>query len=287
MKTLRAIVAYEAGAVLGEGPVWDADLGLLHFVDIKGRAVHAFHPVSGAVRSYSFDDYMCWLVPHRDGGYLAGTRRGIARAWFGQAPCVQALDVPLDLPPGVRLNDAKVHPDGSVWFGTMHDTEPQRAEGELFRLGPDLSLSVQDQGIHICNGPAFSADGRQMLHSDSLRGQTFSYDIRDGVAGQGTLWRSFSDDEGAPDGMTFDSEGALWVACWGSGCVRRLLPDGSCDQVIELPVSQPSSVAFGGPDLRTLFITTASEGLEGREPMAGALFAARVEIPGMLPAAFG
>ncbi len=287
MKTLRAIVAYEARAILGEGPVWDADHGLLHFVDIKGRAVHAFHPGSGAVRRYSFDDYMCWLVPHRDGGFLAGTGRGIARAWFGGPPSVQALDVALDLPPGVRLNDAKAHPDGSVWFGTMHDTDPQRAEGELFRLGPDLRLGVQDQGIHICNGPAFSADGRLMLHSDSLRGQTFCYDVRDGVAGLGTVWRTFGEDEGAPDGMCFDSEGGLWVACWGAGRVLRLLPDGSCDQAIELPVSQPSSVAFGGPDLRTLFITTASEGLAGREPMAGALFAARVETPGMPPVAFG
>lgn len=287
MKTLRATVACKAGAVLGEGPVWDADRGLLHFVDIKGKGVHAFHPGSGAVRRYSFDDYMCWLVPHCEGGYLAGTRRGIARAWLGQCARLEALDIALDLPPGVRLNDAKVHPDGSVWFGTMHDTEPQRAEGELFRLGPDMSLSVQDQGMHICNGPAFSADGRLMLHNDSLRGQTYRYDIRGGAAGEGTLWRSFSEAEGAPDGMCFDSEGGLWVACWGAGLVRHLLPDGSCDQVIELPVSQPSSVAFGGPDLRYLFITTVSEGLQGREPMAGALFAARVEIPGLLPAAFG
>jgi D-xylonolactonase len=287
MKTLRAFAAYNAAAILGEGPVWDAANGLLKFVDIKGRAVHAYHPGSGAVRRYRFDDFVCWLVPHRDGGYLAGLRRGIARAWFGQSARMEPLDVALDLAPGVRLNDAKAHPDGSVWFGSMHDSEPQRAEGELFRLAPDLTVSVQDQGIHICNGPAFSADGRRMLHNDSLRGQTYSYEIQGGRAGAPTLWRSFGDGDGAPDGMCFDSEGGLWVACWGAGCVRRLLPDGSCDQLIELPVSQPSSVAFGGRDLRTLFITTASEGLHGSEPTAGALFAARVEIPGLPAAAFG
>lgn len=287
MKPVRAFPVYNAAAILGEGPVWDRAGGLLHFVDIKGMAVHALHPASGAVRRYKFNDYICWLVPHRDGGFMAGLGRSIVRARFGQSMQLEALDIPLDLPPGVRLNDAKAHPDGSLWFGSMHDSEPQRAQGELFRLDPALSLSVQDQGIHICNGPAFSADGSCMLHNDSLRGQTYRYRIRDGRAGAPELWRSFDASEGAPDGMCFDSEGGLWVAFWGAGCVRRLLPDGSVDQVVELPVSQPSSVALGGPDMRTLFITTASEGLHGREPGAGTLFAARVSVPGLPAVAFG
>jgi D-xylonolactonase len=287
MKIQPATMVYNAAAQLGEGPVWDAASSTLYFVDIKGCAVHAYRPDSGGARRYAFDDYMCWLAPRRDGdGFIAGTRRGLVRAWFDDEARIVPLPVVLGLPPGVRLNDAKVHPDGSLWFGSMHNADPQRPDGQLFRLAPNFALSEQDRGIHICNGPAFSADGRHMFHNDSLLRRTFSYDIADGVAGPARQWRSFSEQEGSPDGMCFDSEGGLWIACWGSACVRRYRPDGSCDHVVTLPTSQASSLAFGGPDLCTLFITTAAEGMQGCE-QAGNLFAVRVSIPGLPPAAFG
>jgi sugar lactone lactonase YvrE len=287
-KRYEAECVLPIAATLGEGPLWDAPSGTLYFVDIKGCTLHAFHPARQACSSYYLPDYVCWLVPQRDGdGFMAGLRRGLARVWFEPEWRVETLDVGLDLAPGVRLNDAKVHPDGSLWFGSMHNTEPECPLGRLFRLTPDLRLSEQASEIHICNGPAFSLDGTRMYHNDSLLGRTYAYPIENGKLGPADLWRVCAPEQGSPDGMCIDSEGGLWIAHWGAGCVRRLLPDGRCDSVVHVPVSQVSSVALGGPDLRTLYITTAAEALDGREPLAGGLFAARVDVAGRLPAAFG
>ncbi len=250
MRSQHAEPIYAASAALGEGPLWDAASGTLYFVDIKSSAVHAYQPASGKTQRYQFEDYMCWLLPRRDGdGFMAGTRRGLARLWLDQDKGQQLLLEPVGatpvLPAGVRLNDAKVHPDGSLWFGSMHDEQPELRKGELYRLGPDLDVSMQAEHLHICNGPAFSRDGSIMFHNDSLAGITYQHAVSKGRAGPARLWKAFTPQEGSPDGMCMDSEGGLWIAFWGASCVRRFLPDGSCDRLVQVSASQVSSVAFG------------------------------------------
>ncbi|MCG2586794.1 SMP-30/gluconolactonase/LRE family protein [Massilia sp. TS11] len=281
MLSLQAQCVLPLGATLGEGPLWQPELQRLLFVDIKGQRLHAYTPADGAHQTWDFPDYVCWVAPRSDGdGLMLGLRRAVARLWLEAVPRWQLLDLPLALAPDVRLNDAKVHPDGSLWFGSMNNRDVQRADGRLFQLRAG-QLHEHARDIHICNGPAFSPDGRVMFHNDSLRGRTDRFVLPDGAP---QLWRQCGPDDGSPDGMTVDSAGQLWVAYWGAGCVLCHGPDGAVRARVDLPVSQPSSVAFGGPDLRTLFITSATEGLATPEPLAGGLFAVRVEVPG-LPAA--
>ncbi|MGZ3181402.1 MAG: SMP-30/gluconolactonase/LRE family protein [Telluria sp.] len=293
-RTYDATCVWPAQALLGEGPLWSAAEGRLYFTDIMGARLHAYSTASGERRTWDMPDYLCWLVPRRDGdGFVAGLRDRVVRLWLEPALRIEPLDLPLGLADGVRLNDAKADAHGHLWFGSMHNTEKHRPLGRLFRLSPALELSEHASGIHICNGPAFAPDAERMLHTDSLKGEVYAFplDAAGAPARQHQLWRAFQEGEGSPDGMTFDREGGLWIAQWGAGRVCRYRPDGSIDAVVRVPVSQPSSCAFGGPDLSTLFITSAREDLGpdqlGSEPLAGALFAVQVEAPGLPPAHFG
>ncbi len=200
---------WEANAQLGEGPLWVAEQNRLYFVDLKNQALHALDATSGARRSWAMPDYICWLVARRDGdGFMAGLRDGIARVWLEPELRIDYLHRPFPAGSGLRMNDAKADSAGRIWAGSMHNTDYAQAIGLLFRLDADLSLTVADDGYHICNGPAFSNDGATMYHTDSYEGRTYAYPLAaDGTPGAPRLWRQFGEGEGSPDGMTVDSEG--------------------------------------------------------------------------------
>lgn len=285
---------WSVGAELGEGPLWVAEQQRLYFVDIKAGKLHAFEPTSGRQRSWNVPGYICWIVARRDGdGFMVGLRDAIARLWLEPEVRMDKLDLDIALAPDVRFNDAKVDRFGSIWAGSMHNLDYGQAAGRLFRMGPELDVSIAEQGLHICNGPAFSLDGATMYHTDTYRGQVCAYPIDShGRAGAARLWRQFDQAaEGGPDGMCTDAEGGLWIAQWGGARVCRYLPDGSLSATVHLPVSQPSSCTFGGPNLRTLYITSARQELTraqlAREPLAGALFAVDTGIPGAPAYRFG
>ncbi|MFD5650174.1 SMP-30/gluconolactonase/LRE family protein [Streptomyces sp. NPDC127039] len=159
----------------------------------------------------------------------------------------------------------------------------------LYRTGPDGSVARVFDGITIPNGPAFDRNGTTgttMYLADSARGlvRRYSVDPRDGDLGEGEEFARVT--EGSPDGMTVDAEGALWTAVWGAGEVRRYLPDGTPATVLRLPVTQPAGVCPGGDDGHTLYVTTARVGLTVPGPLDGAVFRARVEVPGLPTAAY-
>jgi sugar lactone lactonase YvrE len=166
------------------------------------------------------------------------------------------------------------------------DNRERAARGSLYRLDPDRSLTAIDGGYRVTNGPAFSPDGRTMYHSDTANQVTYAFDIDEqGNAAGRRIFIQFGKGDGYPDGMTVDAEGCLWIAFWDGWCVRRIAP--SSERLLELPVpvQRPTSCAFGGSDLKTLFITSASRDLEGtdlaRQPLAGGLFAAEVGVQGI------
>ena len=224
---------------------------------------------------------------------MAGLRDGIARVWLEPELRIEYLARPFPEGSGLRMNDAKVDGAGRIWAGSMHNTDYAQAIGMLFRLDKDLTLTVADNEYHICNGPAFSNDGATMYHTDSFEGRTYAYPLAaDGTLGEPRVWRQFDGGtEGAPDGMTVDSENCVWVAQWGGSRVCRYSPQGELLETISVPVRNPASCTFGGPDLKTLFITTASEDNTPEQlkefPLTGALFSVRVEVAGVPAARFG
>ncbi|HEU4967937.1 SMP-30/gluconolactonase/LRE family protein [Sphingomonas sp.] len=276
-------------AVLGEGPVWVERDQALWWVDIKGPAVFRWSEADGVER-WTPPLRICSLAPAADGGFVAGTERGIFRA-DPAAGLYEAIADPEALLHDNRFNDGKLDRAGRFWAGTMDDREEQ-AQGSLYRLDPDLSWHVIDDGYMVTNGPAFSPDGRTMYHTDSAKRLIYAFDLDgDGNAGDRRVFASFREEHGHPDGMTVDAEGCLWVAFWNGWCLRRLSPDGDVLHMIDMPVERPTSCAFGGASLDRLFVTSARVGLNENalavQPLAGALFMFDAGVRGIADRPFG
>ena len=225
------------------------------------------------------------IAPREGGGFIAGTDGGFYTVEVGDELAFTRLFDPEEDLPDNRFNDGKVDRDGRFWAGTMDDTE-QAAVGTLYRLEDINGSTIIDQGYGVTNGPAFSPSGDWMYHTDSVRRRIYRFPLApDGTVGAREIFLHFSAQEGYPDGMTVDAEGCLWVAFWDGWAVRRFGPDAALLDTIEVPVQRPTSIAFGGPDLDRMYITSARVGLDETalavQPYAGALFMVEAGIKGI------
>lgn len=281
---------------LGEGVCWDQAAGRVLYVDIHGCAVHAYHPVSGAVQTWASPQRIGWLIPRQgQPGFVAGLQEGFASVVLGDAAELDItwLNKPFEGRASLRLNDAKADQQGRIWAGSLNNDAESQPDGVLFRLLPDGSVGTVDTGYCVANGPAISPDGRTLLHTDSARKTIYAFDL-DGASGalsNKRIWKVLGPDEGYPDGMNFDAQGCLWLAHWGAGCVSRFDLTGQLLARVQLPASQITNVAFGGAQLDRLFVTTARVGLSDAqlalEPHAGGLFEVLGHgATGLLPLAY-
>ncbi len=274
---------WPGSAVLGEGPVWSAADGRLWFVDIKGNRIHCFNEATGETRSFETPEFSAFVFRDRRGGMLCGMRSGLYRFEPASARFDLIEKVEKDLP-GNRLNDGYVDAAGRLWFGTM-DNGHQQPTGSLYCFAHNM-LSRIDSGYVITNGPAMSPDGQTLYHVDTFNQSVYAFDVdpRGVLSGKRTFVKVGEPDV-YPDGPTVDSAGNVWIAMWGGWGVRCYSPQGDLLHTIRLPASQCTKAAFGGPDLRTLYITSASIGLSDEQraaqPLAGALFRVRVAVPGL------
>jgi D-xylonolactonase len=270
-------------AILGEGPVWVEREAALYWVDVKGRKIFR-RDGAGDLASWDTPMRVGSLAPRVGGGFIAGTGQGFALVDL-DAGRFDLLGNPDADRPANRFNDGKVDRQGRFWAGTMDDHE-REASGTLYRLDANLDWTAVDGGYRVTNGPAFSPDGRIMYHNDSALQVTYAFDVDE--AGNAVDRREFvraAPGEGYPDGMTVDAERCLWVAFWDGWCVRRYSPAGALLQTVEVPVQRPTSCAFGGAGLATLFVTSARIGIEGtdldKQPLAGGLFAVDLGVQGL------
>lgn len=276
-------------AQLGEGPVWVPRENALWWVDVEGRAVFRWREGGGTTR-FETPLRVSALAPALRGGFVAATEHGFYWADPEQGSYEPIADPEHRLPDN-RFNDAKVDRAGRFWAGTMHN-EGQGEHGRFYRLDPDLCWAELDAGYRISNGPAFSADGATVWHTDSARRTIYVSRVTpEGGLADKRVFLRFEREQGVPDGMTVDAEGCLWVAFWGGWCIRRLSPEGDILQTIDIPAEQVTSVAFGGPALDRLFVTSARDGLGpealAKQPLAGALFMVMVGVRGLPERPFG
>jgi sugar lactone lactonase YvrE len=264
-------------AVLGEGPYWVPEDDCLLWVDIHRGQLHRTYFPSGETVTLDLGAVSA-AFPATAGGILTAGGSKLALHLPAERGERWSTRVIAEVPAreGVRFNDAGVDPAGRVWVGSMHmgETEPI---GQLLRLDHGGVLTVVVDGITVSNGLGWSPDGSRMYYVDSpvRRVDVFDYDPATGRADHRRSFADLSAFDGVPDGLTVDADGCVWVAVWGGGVLRRLAPDGSQDSVIAVPVSQPTSCAFGGPGMTDLYVTTASVGLSEAElseqPLAGRL----------------
>jgi len=275
----EAELVWDLRAELGEGPVWDAPRGCLWFVDIKGRRLHRYTPATGERASWDAPDQIGFALPAEDESLVCGVRGGLYR--FD----VEAKDFSLFQPveadrPQNRLNDGFVAPDGSLWFGSMDDSEEQ-ATGALYRWYRG-DLVRHDDGYGVTNGPCLSPDGRTLYHHDTLARTVLAFDHDEGVLSNRRVFAMT--DDGFADGPSMDAKGVLHVGLFNGWGVARFSPSGQRIGKIEAPVQTVTKAAFGGEDLRDLYMTTAWLGNADKrdaQPTLGGLYRVRVETPGL------
>jgi sugar lactone lactonase YvrE len=274
---------WRVGAELGEGPMWSAREQALWFVDIKGRKLHRHAARSGENHSWSAPDQPGFVVPTVAGDFMCGLKTGLHRFDPASGAFTQAWTVEPDKP-GNRLNDACVDREGRLWFGSMDDGE-SKPTGAFYCL-TDKGPERRDGPYAITNGPAVSPDGRTLYHIDTVNRVIYASDIHDDSSLSNKRVFATIDQPGAyPDGPVVDAEGCVWTGLWGGWCVVRHDPRGRLVQSVRLPCANVTKAAFGGADLRTLYVTTAWKGMSARDradqPLAGCLFAVAVDMPGL------
>jgi sugar lactone lactonase YvrE len=274
----------ERDAWVGEGPVWDPRIGRLIWLDIPHGMVFSTDPTDGSTTERKLPLAVGVVLPRASGGYVAALQDGFyALPDDGEPEIIAPVEA---ANPATRFNDGEIDPQGRFWAGTMAwDAAPGR--GSLYRLDADGNVTRMLEDVSISNGLGWGPDGTTMYYVDTPTHRIDRFDF-DPVSGDIHDRREFvtiREGGGRPDGLTVDSEGAVWVATWPGWSAHRYLPDGTLDAVIPLPVSNVSSVELGGTDLRDLYITTAwellSEAERAAQPLAGSLFRARVDVPGL------
>ncbi len=275
---------FPAQAALGECPLWCGQTQRLWWVDIEAPAIHCLDPATGKNVTLPMEENVGCIALREGGGFIAGLRSGI---WLldDQGHKEKLIANPQPDTSISRFNDGRADPWGRFWAGTIYEPRDR----------PDAMLCLVDEGLHcrqmagdikVSNGVAFSPDRRWMYHSDTPSHVIYRYPLdRDGNIGQREVFHQFPLGNGRPDGAAVDAEGFYWSALYEGGRVVRLSPAGEIVAEYPLPARCPTMCAFGGPDLRTLYVTSARHGRPKSElaewPESGNLFSMRVETPGL------
>jgi sugar lactone lactonase YvrE/DNA-binding IclR family transcriptional regulator len=270
-------------AMLGEGPIWSPRDGKLYWVDILKPCIHCFDPQSDKDVEIPVGAMVSVAIPKATGGLLVAMPNGLM-TFDTETKQLASFCHPEAQRPSNRYNDGKCDRLGRLWIGTM-DMAAVANRGHLYRVDPDRTWKVMASGISVANGLGWSPDDRKMYFTDTARGTIYVYDF-DLMSGQISNRQSLitlSSKEGLPDGLTVDAEGCLWVCLWDAWSVVRYSPEGEEMLRIRVPVPRPTSCCFGGNNLDTLYITSAtvrlSEDMLSRAPQSGSLFS--VKIPGV------
>ena len=286
-------VAVAAPSLLGEGPMWLAGESALWYCDIAAHRLHRFDPASGENRQWDFHTDIGSGAPCADGSFLLALRDGLWHFDPHDDRRTKVAEAPYDTST-TRFNDGKCDPAGRFWVGTIDEPRrPQHAGLYCFEGG---RLAHRQDGITVSNGLAWSPDGRTMYWSDTAAHTVwaFDYDVGTGAMSNRRVFVTFPPKPasgklasygGRPDGATVDAEGCYWVAMYEGGRVLRFSPAGELLREIRVPALCTTMPCFGGPDLKTVYVTSARAGRSAEElarlPDSGSVFAFDVEVPGM------
>jgi sugar lactone lactonase YvrE len=282
-------VAFNAPMEVGECPLWDHETGLLYWIDIDGRAVHCLCPADGRHNAWSMPSEpgciaLCGgarlLVALRGGLHFLDAKSGSLTPMGSDAPYDTST---------TRFNDGRCDAAGRLWVGSLYEPR-DRPGGSLYRVEQGAIVD-QCKAVTVSNGLAFSPDNKTLYHADTRahRIMAYEFDISTGSIGEGRVFKQFSaernaDYGGRPDGAAVDAEGAYWCAMFEGGKLLKISPHGDVLLEVLLPVRCPTMMAFGGADLRTLFITSARHNRSGDElakyPFSGCLLSLEVNVPG-------
>ena len=263
-------------STLGEGPVWHQGEQVFYWIDISGKKLHRLDLASGKDQSFDMGSMIGAVLPVQAGEAVIALETGIY-SFYAPDQFQKLVDYPSDAAPNTRFNDGKCDPSGRLWIGTM-DKNAKPYQGKLYRMDEGKLVAVLEN-ISISNGLGWSPDQQTMYYIDTYEQAVcaFDFDVTYGRISNKKIILTIPQSMGSPDGMTVDSTGKLWIALWGGGGVACFDPQtGQLIGRIEVPALNVTSCEFGGPDLKTLLITTAREGLSEEQlqqyPLSGKVF---------------
>jgi sugar lactone lactonase YvrE len=282
---------YTHRALLAESPVWSGEENYLYWVDIAGKTFNQFDPSSGENVAIKTEIRVSSFALQESGGFIAATEFGFQRYDYEINQLTPIIN-PERGKPNNRLNDGRCDRSGRFWAGSMVEKGAQIPDANLYCLDIDSSFKKKHSGITLSNGIAWSPDNKIMYLADTRYPAvwTFDFNMAEGDITNQQLFIEFGPNEGVPDGAAIDTDGCYWLAQPRVGKICRYTPGGAIDTVIELPVSKPTMCAFGGQDLKTLYITSNSFGFTDEDmnaqPLAGSLFALEVTAQGLSESKF-
>jgi sugar lactone lactonase YvrE len=272
-------------ASLGECPVWSVDEQVLYWVDINAPSLNRFDPLAARNTAWTMPEAIGCFALRERGGFIAALRSGF---WFLDREGRLERKVAAAPYDGAhhRFNDGRADARGRLWAGSMNENR-DAATAALYRLDPDLTLSAMIAGVTISNGLAWSPDGRTLYHADTPTRtvHAWDFDAAAGAIANRRRFAQFAAETDRPDGAAVDREGCYWTALYRGGRIVRLSPRGETLAEFPLPVLCPTMCAFGGPDLKTIYVTSARQKRDADElarlPLSGGLFALRADVPGL------
>ncbi len=281
------------GNEVGETPIWIPEEQALYWIDIEGIEIQRLDPATGEVESWTPPVPVTALARgSAPGRWLLATKEGLYD--WNQADNTASLIVdPCADAPALRLNDGVVDRQGRFLVGTLNQEDFFAPDGALYCLGTDRQMTELDTGYAVANGIALSPDGCTLYVTDMFQSriEAYDYDPATGTPSNRRTFATVPEADGYPDGLIVDAAGFVWSAHWGGSRVTRYAADGTIERTVELPVSNVTCMAFGGPDLTDLYITTAwfmlSEEEREAQPQAGDLFRVRTDIQGLVEPCFG
>lgn len=276
----------DARAIIGEGPAWLDTTDEILWVDISRGEVHRFHPGSGReAEVIRVGEPVGAAVPRASGGLALATASGFKALSF-QRGTIETLCPVEEEDRSTRMNDGKCDARGRFWAGTMaHDASPGR--GALYVLDEARNIHRELTDVTISNGIGWNPENTKMYYIDSADRimYLFDYDLQAGSISNRRTFIEFSEDGGLPDGLAVDSVGCIWVAMWDGWAVHRYSPYGELVDVVGFPVPLVTSCAFGGSELRCLYVTSARRGMSEKdmreEPGSGGVFVVETEVAGL------
>lgn len=282
-------VVHAEPMLVGECPLWHPAERNIYWVDIAGYKVHRVHPLTGEHREWLMGSEPAALAMHSHGGLVVATRNGFVHLNTANGDITPIAAAPYDTVI-TRFNDGCVDAAGRFWVGTIYEPRDKPA-AEMYCLERGVVSLKWSGGMTNSNGLAFAPEQRAMYHADtsSHRIDRYNFDVETGVVSHQQQFHQFSMDKannygGRPDGAAVDSEGAYWCAMFEGGRLLRFSPEGELLREIALPLRCPTMLAFGGDDLRTLYITSASHGRSPQEreqyPLTGRVLSLRVDVAG-------
>jgi sugar lactone lactonase YvrE len=289
MSTRKIEVFHAERMLVGESPLWHAGEQALYWIDISAQKIHRRLVNAGSHTTWSLPSEPGCIAHHASGGLVVAMRQGIGSLDTASGKLDMLVDAPYDTAT-TRFNDGRCDAVGRLWVGTMYEPRDQPL-GSLFSFERG-KLVDHSLAVTVSNGLAFDSGRQSLYHADTTAHRIMRYEIdpADAKPMHGQVFRQFSNNRnqdygGRPDGAAVDEEGAYWVAMFEGSRIIRLSPEGETIEELPLPVRCPTMVAFGGDDMRTLYITSASQKRSEAEiaahPLSGCVFQVKVEARGL------